>query len=68
MIDYWSFGIVLFEIVVGIPPFSSTSNYKICENILTQPVPEKDFFSKDFYSLLDGLCTKDPKARLGSAD
>lgn len=33
-LDYWSLGVILFEFLVGIPPFNDESVDKIFSNIL----------------------------------
>ena len=54
---------------MGQPPFVSNNaeakeptHFK--EQIITEEIPMKDYFSKDFESLLQGLCAKDVKRRM----
>lgn len=34
-VDFWSMGVILYEFLVGIPPFNDDSVEKIYQNILT---------------------------------
>ena len=38
-IDYWSIGVILFELLVGIPPFNDPSVKQIFKNIQENQVP-----------------------------
>ena len=65
--DVWSFGCVLYEIVVGEPPFGSADGigYDEMSDVLHgQEITMKEYFSNDFKSLLNGLLDRRPKKRL----
>jgi len=66
--DWWSLGVILFESIVGVPPFSACTPEKIFENILERKInwPSNDHLSKDLVDLLERLLCTDPDARLGS--
>ena len=34
--DYWSLGVIMYEMLVGIPPFNDSSIDRIFDNILNQ--------------------------------
>lgn len=38
-IDWWSVGVLAFELIVGIPPFNDDSPEKIFENIKKRKIP-----------------------------
>jgi serine/threonine protein kinase len=64
--DIWSFGCVLFEIVVGEPPYGG-ENPTIGEMpviLSSNELNVKDYFSKDFKHLLYGVLNKDPERRM----
>ncbi|XP_051113512.1 probable serine/threonine protein kinase IREH1 isoform X2 [Andrographis paniculata] len=67
--DWWSVGVILFELIVGIPPFNAEHPQKIFENILNQKIPwpgVPDEMSLEAYDLIDRFLTEDPNQRLGA--
>lgn len=65
MADWWSFGICLFELATGNPPFMNKDLEQMQEDIRFEDLPIKKEFSKDFANLLLGLTNKNPHKRLG---
>ncbi|XVF09426.1 hypothetical protein REPUB_Repub07fG0091800 [Reevesia pubescens] len=67
--DWWSVGVILFELIVGIPPFNAEYPQTIFDNILNRKIPwprvpeEMSLEAKD---LIDRLLTEDPHQRLGA--
>ncbi|KAF0687562.1 Aste57867_20681 [Aphanomyces stellatus] len=65
-VDWWSFGIVMFEMLSGTTPFYNTNRQKNFYNILHEPLDlSSKHFSDDAKSLLRGLLTRKPSQRLG---
>ncbi|KAL3617615.1 putative serine/threonine protein kinase ireh1 [Castilleja foliolosa] len=67
--DWWSVGVILFEMIVGIPPFNAEHPQKIFDNILNRKIPwprVPDEMSSGAYDLIDRLLTEDPNLRLGA--
>ncbi|WMV35237.1 hypothetical protein MTR67_028622 [Solanum verrucosum] len=67
--DWWSVGIILFELIVGVPPFNAEHPQKIFDNILNRKIPwpmVSEEMSGDAQDLIDQLLTEDPNMRLGA--
>eukprot|EP01018_Ginkgo_biloba_P037301 Gb_25063 [translate_table: standard] len=67
--DWWSTGIVLFEILTGIPPFTAEHPQIIFDNILNRKIPwprVPDDMSYEARDLIDKLLIEDPNHRLGA--
>lgn len=66
MSDWWSLGILLYELATGEPPFTSTNIEKVADDIKFEEIPIKSYFSDVFKSIIIGLTHKQPNKRLGS--
>ncbi|KAF5194963.1 kinase, partial [Thalictrum thalictroides] len=67
--DWWSVGVILFELLVGIPPFNAESPRLLFDNIMNRDIhwPRiPDEMSYDAYDLIDKLLNDDPVQRLGA--
>ncbi|KAK8587158.1 hypothetical protein V6N13_086162 [Hibiscus sabdariffa] len=67
--DWWSVGVILFEMIVGIPPFNADHPQVIFDNILNCKIPwprVPEEISLEAKDLIDGLLTEDPHQRLGA--
>lgn len=76
--DYWALGVMIYELIVGDPPFSASSTEEIFENIknlkinwpkISSNIEKSDnefCISEEAYELISGLLTLNPKDRLGS--
>uniref|UniRef100_A0A804P8P2 non-specific serine/threonine protein kinase n=1 Tax=Zea mays TaxID=4577 RepID=A0A804P8P2_MAIZE len=67
--DWWSVGVILFELIVGIPPFNAEHPQTIFDNILNCKIPwphVPEEMSFDAQDLIDKLLTEDPHQRLGA--
>ncbi|XP_022879407.1 probable serine/threonine protein kinase IRE [Olea europaea var. sylvestris] len=67
--DWWSVGVILFELLVGIPPFNAEHPHQIFDNIINRDIPwpkVPDEISYEAYDLLDKLLIENPVQRLGA--
>ncbi|KAK1431489.1 hypothetical protein QVD17_07948 [Tagetes erecta] len=67
--DWWSVGVILFELIVGIPPFNAEHPQMIFDNILNRDIPWPmipEEMSPEAADLIDQLLTEDPNQRLGA--
>ncbi|GMN41119.1 hypothetical protein TIFTF001_010340 [Ficus carica] len=64
--DWWSVGILLYEMLIGKPPFIGGNRQKIQQKIIKDKIKLPAFLSSEAHSLLKGLLQKDANKRLGS--
>ena len=66
--DWWSFGILLFEMLCGLPPFYVENLDKMYELIKNAPVrfPKRVNLKEETKDIIRKLLEKNPKERLGS--
>ncbi|XP_019417957.1 PREDICTED: protein kinase PINOID [Lupinus angustifolius] len=70
-VDWWSFGIFMYELIYGRTPFAGPSNEVTLRNIIKKPLTfptstpstSLELHARD---LISGLLNKDPNRRLGS--
>ncbi|SCU99628.1 LAME_0G04390g1_1 [Lachancea meyersii CBS 8951] len=65
-VDWWSFGILIFEMLAGYTPFYDSNTMKTYENILNAELQFPPFFQADVQDLLSKLITRDLSKRLGN--
>eukprot|EP01132_Coremiostelium_polycephalum_P004193 gene4193-5248_t len=64
-VDWWSIGILMFDMLAGKPPFESKNRLTLQEKILNEKPKFPSFISSSARSLINNLLVKDPKQRLG---
>ncbi len=64
--DWWSLGILIYEMLTGLPPFYSADAKEAYSKLLTQPIPFPDHVSPPARKLIVALLDTDPNTRLGA--
>ncbi|KAK7337216.1 hypothetical protein VNO77_17779 [Canavalia gladiata] len=67
-VDWWTFGVFLYELLYGRTPFKGSSNEETLANVVLQSLrfPDDPFVSFQAKDLIRGLLVKEPENRLGS--
>ncbi|CAL9159216.1 unnamed protein product [Musa hybrid cultivar] len=65
-VDWWTFGIFLYELLHGTTPFKGSGNRATLHNVVGQPLrfPESPLVSLVARDLIQGLLIKDPQKRI----
>ena len=66
--DLWSFGCMIYALLVGQSPFHTDLLYQTFQRINNHDLHFPDFFPEDARSLVEGLLQPDPHQRLGYND
>jgi serine/threonine-protein kinase len=65
--DWYAFGIMLFEMLAGHPPFEGETPFEILEHHKTEPLPDlarlRPELPKSLVDLIERLCSKNPDQR-----
>ncbi|GJX35691.1 serine/threonine-protein kinase D6PK-like protein [Tanacetum coccineum] len=67
-VDWWTFGIFLYELLYGRTPFKGSGNDEMLANVVLQSLefPDTPLVSFQARDLIKGLLVKEPENRLGS--
>jgi len=64
-VDYWGLGMLLYEMMTGLPPWYTTDRKKLFKRLNTAPLDIPSFFSSAASSFVFSLLQRDPRRRLG---
>jgi serine/threonine protein kinase len=65
-VDWWSLGVILYEMLIGIPPFSNQNLNRLYRSIRNDPIRFPESVSPEAQDLLLGLLDRNPLRRLGA--
>ncbi len=65
VVDWWSLGALLFDMLTGTPPFSANNRKKTMEKILKAQVRFPQYMTDEAKLLLGRLLKRNPAQRLG---
>ncbi|KAK9678118.1 hypothetical protein RND81_11G189000 [Saponaria officinalis] len=67
-VDWWTFGIFLYELLYGSTPFKGSGNEETLANVVLQNLkfPDSPLVSLQARELINALLVKDPENRLGT--
>ncbi|WVQ98094.1 hypothetical protein IAU59_005216 [Kwoniella sp. CBS 9459] len=64
-VDWWTLGVLLYEMLTGLPPFYDENTNEMYRKILSDPLRFPDGMGAEAKSLLTQLLNRDPARRLG---
>ncbi|KAI8081151.1 kinase-like domain-containing protein [Thamnidium elegans] len=67
-VDFWTFGILMYEMLIGCTPFRCGNKKKTLDAILKKKLQVPYYISADAKDLLIRLLRKNPNVRLGSGE
>ena len=65
-VDWYLFGVLIFEMLVGIPPFYSKKKDELFRNIVSQELKVPFYMSHEVEDLLRKLLDREPSKRIGA--
>lgn len=65
-VDWWSFGILLFEMLNGLPPFYNENVNAMYKSVLRDEIKFPSSIAGEVKDLISKLLDRNPKTRLGS--
>jgi serine/threonine protein kinase len=67
-VDWWSLGILIYEMLVGIPPFYDENTNRMYRRILSEEIEYPSDFPPKAQDLVNKLCDRTPPRRLGASE
>jgi len=66
-VDYWGLGMLLYEMMTGLPPWYTTDRSKLFKRLRSAPLvfPNEVHFSPHCRACIAGLLDREPRLRLG---
>ena len=63
-VDWWSFGVLVYEMLTGIPPFYDKNRKVLFNKIRNKPIEFHNYHNSTTRDLISRLLTRDPQNRL----
>ena len=73
-IDWWAIGCIIYELIVGMPPFNAKTVEKVWDNVINKRITwppigyEDDCMTPEAQNLIERLLELDPAKRLTSIE
>lgn len=64
-VDYWGLGMIMFEMMTGLPPWYTTDRSKLFKRLQHAPLEIPAYFSQDASTCIRQLLERNPMLRLG---
>jgi len=64
-VDYWGLGMLLYEMMTGLPPWYTTDRAKLFKRLKSAPLDIPRFFSAPAAGCVSALLDRNPRRRLG---
>jgi serine/threonine protein kinase len=68
-VDYWALGVIIYELLLGDPPFLADNKDKVFDNILERRInwpSGANSLSQEAHDIIEGLLNLNPMERLGA--
>ena len=65
-VDWWTLGILIYEMLVGYPPFEGADPMALYKNIVANELTFPSMLGQQALEMIKGLLTSDPAERLGN--
>merc|ERR1719491_29128 len=64
-VDYWGLGMLVYEMMTGLPPWYTTDRLKLLKRLTSAPLDIPSTFSPSASAFVFSLLQRDPRRRLG---
>jgi len=64
-VDYWGLGMLLYEMMTGLPPWYTTDRAKLFRRLKSAPLDVPSYFSGQAANCVSALLERNPRRRLG---
>lgn len=67
-VDWWALGVLIYEMLSGLPPFWDEDEEYMQKKIVSAPLKMHKYFSNEVKDILRQLLNRDPDQRLGTGE